>query len=103
MSVIIFCVHRYKRFSKQKLHEIGCLPSFAVLFLFVGWIHAVFTPVDSLVFGGNFLHSFSMPMQLCISDVENKTHVNIIHLFFFRQSFMLRFWVMFKLLNSFVN
>lgn len=29
-----------------------------------GWIHAVFTPVDSLVFGGNFLHSFNMRMQL---------------------------------------
>ena len=29
-----------------------------------GWIHAVLTPVDSLVFGGNFLHSLNIEMQL---------------------------------------
>ena len=29
-----------------------------------GWIHAVLTPVDSLVFGGNFLHSLNIPMQI---------------------------------------
>lgn len=29
-----------------------------------GWIHAVWTPVDSLVFGGNFLHSLNIGMQL---------------------------------------
>lgn len=29
-----------------------------------GWIHAVFTPKPSLVFGGNFLHSLHIPMQL---------------------------------------
>lgn len=29
-----------------------------------GWIHAVWTPVDSLVFGGNFLHSLNIEMQL---------------------------------------
>lgn len=29
-----------------------------------GWIHAVYTPVDTLVFGGNFLHSRHIPMQL---------------------------------------
>lgn len=29
-----------------------------------GWIHAVYTPVDSLVFGGNFLHSLNISMQL---------------------------------------
>uniref|UniRef100_A0A158Q8S9 JmjC domain-containing protein n=1 Tax=Elaeophora elaphi TaxID=1147741 RepID=A0A158Q8S9_9BILA len=36
-----------------------------------GWIHAVYTPEDSLVFGGNFLHSFSIPMQLRIIRSEN--------------------------------
>lgn len=36
-----------------------------------GWIHAVFTPEDSLVFGGNFLHSFSIPMQLRVIRSEN--------------------------------
>lgn len=35
-----------------------------------GWIHAVLTPVDCLAFGGNFLHSLNIDMQLrwdCIS------------------------------------
>ena len=32
--------------------------------LHVGWIHAVLTPQDSLVFGGNFLHRFGITMQL---------------------------------------
>jgi hypothetical protein len=29
-----------------------------------GWIHAVFTPTDSIVFGGNFLHSFNISLQI---------------------------------------
>ncbi|KAK7087382.1 hypothetical protein V1264_021442 [Littorina saxatilis] len=40
-----------------------------------GWIHAVYTPVDSLVFGGNFLHSFNITNQLMVADVEDRTHV----------------------------
>uniref|UniRef100_A0A673I8Y6 [histone H3]-dimethyl-L-lysine(36) demethylase n=1 Tax=Sinocyclocheilus rhinocerous TaxID=307959 RepID=A0A673I8Y6_9TELE len=40
-----------------------------------GWIHAVYTPVDTLVFGGNFLHSFNIPMQLHISSIEDRTRV----------------------------
>lgn len=35
-----------------------------------GWIHAVLTPVDSLVFGGNFLHSLNIPMQLRLADLS---------------------------------
>uniref|UniRef100_A0A8C5TR40 JmjC domain-containing protein n=1 Tax=Malurus cyaneus samueli TaxID=2593467 RepID=A0A8C5TR40_9PASS len=34
------------------------------LFIPTGWIHAVLTPVDSLAFGGNFLHSLNIGMQL---------------------------------------
>lgn len=41
----------------------------------VGWIHAVYTPEDTLVFGGNFLHSFNIPMQLNIYSVEDRTRV----------------------------
>nr|XP_005989042.1 PREDICTED: lysine-specific demethylase 2B isoform X4 [Latimeria chalumnae] len=41
-----------------------------------GWIHAVYTPVDSLVFGGNILHSFNIPMQLRIYEIEDRTRVN---------------------------
>ncbi|TDL27186.1 jumonji superfamily protein [Rickenella mellea] len=40
-----------------------------------GWIHAVHTPTDSLVFGGNFLHSYDVAMQLRIRDIEISTHV----------------------------
>lgn len=29
-----------------------------------GWIHSVYTPVDSIVFGGNFLHDLNITMQL---------------------------------------
>nr|CDS21606.1 phd:f box containing protein [Echinococcus granulosus] len=35
-----------------------------------GWIHAVYTPVDSLVFGGNFLTLFSIPLQLHVYRME---------------------------------
>lgn len=38
-----------------------------------GWIHAVYTPEDSLVFGGNFLHSFSVEMQDQVCRLETKT------------------------------
>uniref|UniRef100_A0AAQ6AF91 [histone H3]-dimethyl-L-lysine(36) demethylase n=1 Tax=Amphiprion ocellaris TaxID=80972 RepID=A0AAQ6AF91_AMPOC len=42
-----------------------------------GWIHAVYTPVDSVVFGGNFLHSFNIPMQLNICNIEDRTRVPV--------------------------
>lgn len=44
--------------------------------LAVGWIHAVYTPEDTLVFGGNFLHSFNIPMQLNIYSIEDRTRVS---------------------------
>lgn len=34
------------------------------LFIPTGWIHSVLTPVDCLAFGGNFLHSLNIDMQL---------------------------------------
>lgn len=42
-----------------------------------GWIHAVYTPEDTLVFGGNILHSFNIPMQLTIHEIENRTKVGV--------------------------
>lgn len=44
--------------------------------LLLGWIHAVYTPTDTLVFGGNFLHSFNIPMQLKIYNIEDRTRVS---------------------------
>lgn len=35
----------------------------------------MYTPVDSLVFGGNFLHSFNIPQQLRVAQVEEDTKV----------------------------
>eukprot|EP01048_Picozoa_sp_COSAG05_P002262 COSAG05_NODE_88_length_20344_cov_12.094690_8_plen_823_part_00 len=40
-----------------------------------GWIHGVFTPVDSVVFGGNFLHGLDMGMQLEIYALEKRMGV----------------------------
>ncbi|KAI0798128.1 JmjC domain-containing histone demethylation protein 1 [Abortiporus biennis] len=40
-----------------------------------GWIHAVYTPVDTLVFGGNFLHSYNAATQLRVREIEVATHV----------------------------
>ncbi|XP_068624733.1 lysine-specific demethylase phf2-like isoform X2 [Battus philenor] len=42
------------------------------LFIPAGWIHAVLTPCDSLVFGGNFLHSYAVEMQLQIYEIESR-------------------------------
>ncbi|XP_045028311.1 lysine-specific demethylase 7B isoform X1 [Daphnia magna] len=40
------------------------------LFIPTGWIHAVYTPKDSLVFGGNFLHNLNMELQLKVYNIE---------------------------------
>ncbi|KAF8271808.1 jumonji protein [Lactarius quietus] len=40
-----------------------------------GWIHAVYTPQDALVFGGNFLHSYNAALQLKVREIEISTHV----------------------------
>ncbi|XP_065579671.1 lysine-specific demethylase 2A-like [Artemia franciscana] len=44
-------------------------------FIPAGWIHAVYTPEDSLVFGGNFLHSFAIERQLRTAQIEDTTKV----------------------------
>ena len=40
-----------------------------------GWIHAVFTPKDSIVFSGSFLHSFAIEKQLKICFIEDSLNV----------------------------
>ncbi|ODQ50425.1 Clavaminate synthase-like protein [Saitoella complicata NRRL Y-17804] len=44
-----------------------CIPS--------GWIHAVYTPTDSLVIGGNFLTPINIPTQLELARIEVRTKV----------------------------
>ncbi|KAL1492649.1 hypothetical protein ABEB36_010877 [Hypothenemus hampei] len=46
-----------------------------------GWIHAVYTPVDSLVFGGNFLHSYNIDLQLNCYEIERKTKTETKYLY----------------------
>ncbi|KJE91122.1 hypothetical protein CAOG_002306 [Capsaspora owczarzaki ATCC 30864] len=45
------------------------------MFIQTGWIHAVYTPEDSLVFGGNFLHYYGMDMQMRVYDIERRINV----------------------------
>jgi JmjC domain, hydroxylase/Jumonji helical domain len=40
-----------------------------------GWIHAVYTPQDSLVLGGNFLTQLHLGKQLLVAGIENRTRV----------------------------
>ncbi|XP_072164056.1 lysine-specific demethylase 2A-like isoform X2 [Diadema setosum] len=40
-----------------------------------GWIHAVYTPEDSLVFGGNILHTLNVRKQLRVMEIEDRTRV----------------------------
>ena len=37
-----------------------------------GWIHGVYTPEKSIVFGGNFLHFDAIKMQLKITKLQNE-------------------------------
>ncbi|KAF8945494.1 Lysine-specific demethylase 7A, partial [Haplosporangium bisporale] len=47
------------------------------LFVPAGWIHAVYTPTNSIVFGGNFIHSLHIPMQNRITDIEIETDTHV--------------------------
>lgn len=42
-----------------------------------GWLHAVYTPEDSLVIGGNFLTRLHYNMQFRIHDIEKACHTPI--------------------------
>lgn len=47
-----------------------CVHPGNTLFIPTGWIHAVLTPEDSLVFGGNFLHRYNISQQLQVYELE---------------------------------
>jgi hypothetical protein len=40
-----------------------------------GWIHAVHTPVDTIVIGGNFIHGLNIARQLDVYALERRTGV----------------------------
>ncbi|MEN2495766.1 MAG: Lysine-specific demethylase 2A [Marteilia pararefringens] len=46
------------------------------LFIPSGWIHAVYTPKDSLAFGGNFLHSYAVDQHFKVQEVEKLVHID---------------------------
>jgi len=45
------------------------------MFIPAGWIHAVHTPLSSVVIGGNFIHSLHVPMQYRVASIEIDTNV----------------------------
>ena len=45
------------------------------MFIPTGWIHGVYTPEDTLVFGGNFLHPFDLSGQLAVVHLEQRLRV----------------------------
>jgi len=49
-----------------------CITQGNTLLIPSGWIHAVYTPEDTLVFGGNFLHGFGIGMQLKTAQIESQ-------------------------------
>lgn len=46
-----------------------------------GWIHGVYTPSDSIVIGGNYLHSFSVDLQLSIYQLEDRCNTPQVYRF----------------------
>jgi len=63
----------------------GCcrleLPAGSTLFLPAGWVHAVFTPKDSVAFSGSFLHSLNIAAQLKVNYIERAIGVAEKHRF----------------------
>ena len=66
------CVHVYARVC---VCVVVCVCVCVYVCSLTGWIHAVHTPVDWLVFGGNFLHSFNISGQLAVADIEETNKV----------------------------
>eukprot|EP00934_Nitzschia_sp_Nitz4_P005851 Nitzschia sp. Nitz4//scaffold1_size375055//328466//330279//NITZ4_000333-RA/size375055-augustus-gene-0.734-mRNA-1//-1//CDS//3329541216//5841//frame0 len=60
--------------NKQEVLRISLAAS-QTLIIPTAWIHAVYTPSDSLVFGGNFLHGLDMSLQLEVHCIEARTRV----------------------------
>jgi Bromodomain/JmjC domain, hydroxylase len=51
------------------------------MFIPSGYIHSVFTPADSVVFGGNFLHPYSMREQLMCQAIDERSRLQPAFLF----------------------
>ncbi|KAI9216555.1 hypothetical protein BC828DRAFT_393319 [Blastocladiella britannica] len=53
----------------------------STLFIPSGWIHAVYTPEDATVYGGNFLHCGELDKQLCVHQLELGANIDSKFLF----------------------
>lgn len=67
-------IHFFADFVQEECYPVLLFPG-QTFFIPSGWIHAVYTPIDSLVFGGNFLHQFATEMQLRCWTIENNTKI----------------------------
>uniref|UniRef100_A0A7E4W909 [Histone H3]-dimethyl-L-lysine(36) demethylase n=1 Tax=Panagrellus redivivus TaxID=6233 RepID=A0A7E4W909_PANRE len=54
---------------REEIHRVVIDPGKTVM-IPSGWIHAVYTPIDSMVFGGNFIHDLNIVRQLKVYEVE---------------------------------
>lgn len=62
-----------------------------------GWIHSVYTSQDSLVFGGNFLHSYSILRQIQSFEIERASNIDNQYMFpYFKE-------IHFEFLSSILN
>ena len=70
-------VNQGQRFLGSELEDVVIiyLKPGNTLLLPSGWIHAVLTTGDSLVFGGNFLCNYSIAMQQKVYALEEKLRV----------------------------
>jgi hypothetical protein len=77
---------RWQRDPAQALHELDFVEQLVpvatieleaghTLFIPAGWLHAVFTPTDSIVLGGNILHLSGVAMQQRIYQMERRLRV----------------------------
>ena len=55
------------------------------LFIPSGWIHAVLTPIDSVIIGGNFLHLFNLERQILVHQLEKVFSFLFFYFFFFEK------------------
>ena len=61
--------------GESEVSRISLEPGY-VLSLPAGWLHAVYTPEDSLVLGGNYLHSRAFATQLAVFSLEKRCRVD---------------------------
>lgn len=77
-NFIWFAEYTRKLEGKKRKPENGFKVSLKegdLFFIPSGWIHAVYTPEDAVIVGGNYLTLRDIPMHLTIYSLERDTHV----------------------------